>query len=170
MIDISLVEEPIAIEEFEKNKINVPCLFLGFIIKNEYDNKRLRINEKYNPKKSLYVYNGNKKDLSILPLYGVTFELNDIALSLVKLLDKQEKNDNVNIIVYENLLQQFDLSCNECYGYFSKKIYPIDFKHLRKLTNDDAVKDKKILQHMLDFKENKFDFQKFGSLKILILK
>jgi hypothetical protein len=170
MIDISLIDEPIAIEEFEKNKIDVPCLFLGFIIKNEYDNQRLHINEKFNPRKSLYVYNGEGKDLSILPLYGVTFEANETALSIVKLLDKQEKNNNVNIIVYENILQQFNLSCNECYGHFTKKIYPIDFKHLRKLTDDPAAKDKKILQHMLDFSENKFDFQKFGSLKILILK
>ena len=49
MIDVSLVEAPVEGEEFSYKTPLEPSIFLGFIIKNEYDNKRLEINEKYNP-------------------------------------------------------------------------------------------------------------------------
>ena len=68
-----------------------------------------------------------------------------------------------------NILSEYNLSCNDCYGYFYKNVYPIDNRHFDKLTDDEIGKDKKIFQHLLNVNENKFDFQKFGSLKLLLL-
>ena len=51
MIDVSLVEAPVSIDEFIYETPIKPSIFLGFILKNEYDNKRLHINDKFNPKK-----------------------------------------------------------------------------------------------------------------------
>ena len=43
MIDITLVDKPVNIENYQPFDRNRPCLFLGFAIKNEYDNQRLKI-------------------------------------------------------------------------------------------------------------------------------
>ena len=66
-------------------------------------------------------------------------------------------------------LSEFNLTCNDCYAYFKSGIYPIDFNKFRCLTDDKISKDKKILQHMLNLNESKFDFQKFGSIIALII-
>ena len=73
MIDITLTECAVNTKEFKAFDQKLPTLFLGFAIKNEYDNQRLEICEKYKPKKRLFIFEKNKKDpeeFSVLPLYG----------------------------------------------------------------------------------------------------
>ena len=168
MIDVSLVDEPVNGESFKILDIDKPCLFLGHIVKNEYDNKRFDLNEKYNPKRfyTSYLEDGQ---WGMLPLYGLVMQLNEIGLKLVNILKDQEERHNINLIIYENLLNQFDITCDNCYAYFKNKIYPIDFNKFRRLTDNEIAKDKKILQHLLNLDESKFDFQKFGSITCLLL-
>ena len=168
MIDISLVEQPVNIDNFETKLPFRPSLFLGFILKNEYDNQRLKIKENYNPKKFVYICEKEKK-LDIVPLYGILLKLNKQGNDLTNLIQRQVKANNINLVVYENLLSQFNLKCDDCYGYFRKGIYPLDFNKFRVITDDVISEDKKILQHMLELNESKFDFQKFGSILSLII-
>ena len=168
MIDVSLVDAPVEGEEFSYKTPLEPSIFLGFIIKNEYDNKRLEINEKYNPKKFFRLYKAKGKS-SMLPLYGICLKPNDLGDNIIKIIGDQEKSYDINLVVYQNLLSEFELTCNDCYAYFKSGIYPIDFNKFRSLTDDKISKDKKILQHMLNLDESKFDFQKFGSILSLIL-
>tara|TARA_R110000787_G_scaffold40970_2_gene101367 strand:+ start:1020 stop:1529 length:510 start_codon:yes stop_codon:yes gene_type:complete len=168
MIDVSLVESPVNGEGFSYETPLEPSIFLGFIIKNEYDNKRLDINEKYNPKKFFRLYKSNSKS-NMLPLYGVCLKPNELGEKIIRLVSDQEKSYDINLVVYQNLLSEFDITCNDCYAYFKSGIYPIDFKKFRDLTDDKISKDKKILQHMLNIDESKFDFQKFGSIMALII-
>lgn len=168
MIDVSLVEEPVNGESFEILDIDKPCLFLGHIVKNEYDNRRFDLNQKYNPKRFYASYLEDRK-WGMLPLYGLVMQLNENGLKLVNILKDQEERHNINLIIYENLLNQFDVTCDDCYGYFKNKIYPVDFNKFRHLTDDKITKDKKILQHLLNIDESKFDFQKFGSITCLLL-
>ena len=168
MIDVSLVESPVEEEEFSYQTPREPSIFLGFIIKNEYDNKRLEINEKYNPKKFFRLYKAKGKS-SMLPLYGICLKPNDVGDNIIKTISSQEKSYDINLVVYQNLLSEFNLTCNDCYAYFKSGIYPIDFNKFRYLTDDKIGKDKKILQHMLNLDDNKFDFQKFGSIISLII-
>ena len=66
MIDITLIDEPVNLKEYKVENVNGPTLFLGFVIKNEYDNIRLSISEKYNPKKISLPY---LKDKQVSSLY-----------------------------------------------------------------------------------------------------
>ena len=168
MIDVSLVESPVDGEAFSYKTPLEPSIFLGFIIKNEYDHKRLEINEKYNPKKFFRVYKSNNKG-NMLPLYGICLKPNNLGDDIIKAISNQEKSYDINLVVYQNLLSEFNLTCNDCYAYFKSGIYPIDFKKFRDLTDDKISNDKKILQHMLNIDESKFDFQKFGSIIALII-
>jgi len=168
MIDVSLVESPVNSESFLCEIPLKPSIFLGFIIKNEYDNRRLEINEEYNPKKFFHIYKDNNKS-NMLPLYGICLQPNDFGNNIIKLINEQEKLYDINLVVYQNLLSEFNLTCNDCYAYFKSGIYPVDFNKFRILTDNVISKDKKILQHMLNLNESKFDFQKFGSIISLII-
>ena len=168
MIDVSLVDEPVNGDSFELLDVIKPSLFLGHVIKNEYDNRRFKINEKYNPQKFYAPYFEDKK-WNMLPLYGIVLQLNETGIKLATLLKEQEDRSNINLIIYENLINQFDVTCDNCYAYFKNKIYPVDFNKFRYLTDDGISKDKKILQHLLNLDESKFDFQKFGSITCLLL-
>ena len=168
MIDVSLIESSVSMDDFSYETPLRPSIFLGFIIKNEYDNKRLEINDKYGPKKFVRIYKENGES-KMLPLYGICLELNELGNNIVDLITAQEKSYDINLVVYQNLISEFNLTCNDCYAYFKSGIYPIDFNKFRSITDDKISKDKKILQHMLNLDESKFDFQKFGSILSLIL-
>ena len=75
----------------------------------------------------------------------------------------------MNINIYETILHEYNMTCKDAYSYLNKRVYPVDFKHFKKITNDSIRDDNKILQHLLNLNEDKFDFQKFGSFKLLIL-
>lgn len=168
MIDISLVEKTVNTEKFSLFDLDRPCLFLGFAIKNEYDNRRLEICEKYKPLRKLFAFT-KKDEYRLLPLYGLFLPLNQLGDRLAKTLVTQEKTNNMNFKIYEDLLFEYNLTCKDSYSYLNKNIYPIDFKHFTELTDSDISSDDKILQHLLQLEEDKFDFQKFGAFKLLIL-
>ena len=132
MIDISLIETPVNMDDYNPLDNKFPVLFLGFIIKNEYDNQRLQLNKKMEVEKKVHVWYNKKEELKCLPLYGLFLKLNENGNKIANSLKQQRK-------------------------YFDK------------LTDDKISKDKKILQHLLELDENKFDFQKFGSFITLIL-
>lgn len=168
MIDITLVDKPVNIENYQPFDRNRPCLFLGFAIKNEYDNQRLKICEKYKPGRYLFSFTRKDDDYRLLPLYGLFMDLNKKGKQLVRTIIDQEKNI-MGIKIYEDILEQYDMSCRDSYSYLNKNIYPIDFQHFTSITDDILAQDGKILQHLLELGDNKFDFQKFGAFKLLIL-
>ena len=175
MINIALTDQPVNTDRFNAYDQKLPTLFLGFAIKNEYDNQRLEICEEYNPKRVLFVFENkdgvSKKDneFSVLPLYGLFIDLNHHGENLAKTLLSTDLTDKLDINQYEKILSEFNFSCNDSYSYFNKRVYPIDFTHFKELTDNSLKEDTKILQHLLNLDEHKFDFQKFGSFKLLIL-
>lgn len=172
MIDINLADEEVNLSEYKPFNEKLPTLFLGFAIKNEYDNRRLKINESYRPIKTMFLFerrNMEPDSFNILPLYGLFLNLNKKGKKLAATLLSQDLNHIMGYRQYETILEEFDITCHNSYSYLNKRIYPIDFKHLDKISSDSIVQDKKILQHLLELDEHEFDFQKFGSFKLLIL-
>tara|TARA_R100000278_G_C5418714_1_gene145791 strand:- start:147 stop:665 length:519 start_codon:yes stop_codon:yes gene_type:complete len=168
-IDITLATVDCNLSDFSEFKTKLPTLFLGFVIKNEYDNQRLTLSEKYSPSKQLFLFERPDKTCSLLPLYGIFLNLNDIGVKLSSVLLQQDLEGKMDLKNYQKLLYEYRVSCNDYYSYLNKRVYPIDFNCLDKITNDEISKDKKILQHLLCLDENKFDFHKFGAFKLLIL-
>jgi hypothetical protein len=171
MIPISLVDTPVNVEEF---KILTPAetkyaLFLGFIIRNEYDNKRLKIAENFKPVKFLHVKRKDNQITECIPLYGVLLTPNSAIVNLMKTVRSQEKVKEMPLITYRNILSQYNFSCDNTYSLYSDMIYPIDFTNLKSVCDDTFNEDKKVFQHLLSLDEKHFDFQSFASLKLLIL-
>jgi len=172
MIDLDLINVPVNFLGNEEPKFiclekkDYPKLFLGFLIKNQYDNKRLYINPKYNP---LRVCHLDCKNQNMTGLFGIFLKPNKNITKVIDTLISQEKTNNINLLVYNNILSQHGLSCKETYGYFKHGLYPIDFENLKNVCEDSFNSDKKIFQHLLSLDEKVFDFQKFASLKLFIL-
>ena len=160
MIDISLTDIPVNLSDYKvlDNK-SYPILCLGFIIKNQYDNERIKINTDYNPVSILH---------KNIPFKGIMLTPSPKIRDLFKVIKDQEKN-RITLKTYENILNQFNFSCKHTYAYFSDHIYPIDFENLKSVCIDSFNTDKKIFQHILNIDEKIFDFQKFSSLKLFIL-
>ena len=72
-------------------------------------------------------------------------------------------------LLKERFPKNKSLGIEEVFPSIYYKFKEIDFNKFRYLTDDKLSEDKKILQHMLNLNEDKFDFQKFGSILSLIL-
>lgn len=182
MIDIELTNQEIDVKTFtDKSSGEIvpesyPMLFFGTVICNEYDNQRVKLSKQYDPKSFLHAFKAifndeNADDLkcvSILPLRGIILKPNDVVKSLVKLITDQEKN-GINLKTYQNILSQFNMTCNDTYHGFGLGAYPIDFINLKSVSDDEFKNDKKIFQHLLGLNEKGFDFQRYTSLKLFIL-
>lgn len=165
MIDITLAQQPVDLDGFETTNNIKPCLFLGFVIKNEYDNRRFKIHSKYKPRKFLHIIN----EQDFIPLYGIILTPSCIIKKILDIMINQEKLYNISLPVYENVLSQFSLTCVDCYSYFTTHLYPVNIDLLKNVTTDDLREDSKIFQHILSLDDNSFDFQQFGDLKIFLL-
>lgn len=166
MIDIDLVNKNLDISSYEiLPPDQYPVLFLGFIIKNEYDNLRINLNKKYSPTNVIHF---SKDRATFIALKGIKLSPNDAIRQVFKQIQLQEKLV-MNLVIYENLLSQFGFACKETYSQFTPGTYPIDFNNLKSVCIDSFNTDKKIFQHLLDIDENIFEFQKFSSLKLFVL-
>lgn len=166
MIDIDLVNKPLDTKNYTLFEYSqYPILFLGFVIRNEYDNLRINIEKKYNPINILHL---SKDRNTVTPLKGIKLTPNENVKNLFSLILKQEKL-TMNLITYENLLNQYGFGCKETYSFFAPGLYPVDFNNLKSICDDNFNTDKKIFQHLLNLDEKVFDFQKFSSLKLFIL-
>lgn len=168
MIDIKFVEQDVNIADYTLiDNSSYPILFLGFIIKNEYDNLRICINSKYSPINLIHRIK-TPENVRGFCLKGICLKPNNTIKQLFAALQSQETL-LMNVAVYENLLNQYELTCKETYSLFLKGLYPIDFNNLKSVCDNEFNVDKKIFQHMLNLDEKSFDFQKFSSLKLFAL-
>lgn len=167
MIDISLADQLPDFKTFKTlDSSDYPCLFLGFIINSEYDNQRMHIDEKYNPIKIVHQID---PDVFVAAFYGIRLTPNDVVKNLINTIVSQRQKGVLTKAVYENILNQYNMSCKHTYLLMRDSIYPIDFVNLKSVCIDSFNNDKKIFQHLLSIDEKVFDFQKFAALKLFVL-
>lgn len=129
----------------------LPQVFVGYIINNQYDEKRLTINNAdrhlfQTVNKDYYLYGTFKK-----PSRNNNF-INELQLNPSKSLDE-----------YTKLLTLNDLSCFDCFLHFSPGLYPIDLIH-----KDLFFKDLD-LNTLLSKNKSIASFQQAGNIYLLAL-
>ena len=127
-------------------------LFIGVKIKNLYDEKRICIQDSYNP--------GRYKSSNGLKLYGTIMDVNTDHKTLVYKLKKQKIFD---LIGYNLLLQDYKLSCNECYFNLNPPLYPIDNSFIKKYIPDFNF------ENFICFNPEIPKFQAFSSLNVFFV-
>ncbi len=99
-------------------EIDNVAVFIGCIIKTEYDEERIKIKNELNPNRIKYK---NKN------LYGCLFEPND---GFKKLFKKLSKYESLDLYMYNKILKENLFSCEENFAYFKDGLYPIDASHI----------------------------------------
>ena len=136
VLDVNLADEPIDIDSFSYiSDEEYPVALLGFQIKNLYDQKRLNINKDFNPTNIIHFIPGE----TVMPKFfrGIKLQLNSKFNYLVAKLEALGtlSTQEIDKKFYVELLNEYNLSCNNCFAYLRKGIYPIDSEHLNLITN-----------------------------------
>lgn len=167
LVDIDLVEEPPVIEGCNSlTGHNYPFCLIGFQVKNSYDQQRLQLKEKY--KSNTYAHRLPNSDGDLTFFRGIKIT----PRAEMSQLFRQLENFNTSLVDlplkhYESTLQDFNLSCKNCYSFLQKGIYPIDGERINIFAKEQI--------DLNDLYTNGFDtdlvphFQSFAYFTIYIL-
>jgi len=167
-VDIDNIAEPLLLKKFDLlSDNNYPYCLIGFELKNFYDQERLKLKAKYKAKDVVHTLPTATDSYSFFR--GIKLELKpkyNLLIRSLQHLNTHFGNVEVDLEKYKQILDDNDLSCDECYGYLRKGVYPIDGKCLSIISNY-----KHSLEHLY---EDAFDlkipvYQSFSSFTIFIL-
>ena len=122
--------------------------FMGFLIKNLYDEKRFNIHKKWAARK--IQFNSNNGPYK---LYGILREIG----SENKLINQLSITPPQNIGEYSSILANNKLSCVNCFLHFSPGLYPIDNNFLPTIFSDIDTDD-------FNNKKDILPFQRIGHI------
>jgi len=126
LLDVELVNEPLEIDSFSYlSDSEYPVIMLGFQLKNLYDQKRLLIKDKYDVQDIIHFIPRE----TMLPKFfrGIKLTIKPSIVSLIAMLENLGLSDReISLPTYRNILDKYKLSCNNCYAFLQKGIYPID--------------------------------------------
>lgn len=168
LLDINLAEEPLDIDSFSYlSDTDYPVCLVGFQLKNLYDQKRLILNKKYSPVDIIHLIPGE----TVLPTFfrGIKFKLNPKYNYFIKKLESLGtlRTNKINIDYYKELLREHNLTCENCFAYLRKGIYPIDGEYLGDLSTS-SLSLKTLYESALE-KSIGFEFQSIGYFVIYVL-
>jgi len=102
-------------------KLDSHKLFAGYLIKNQYDEQRLKICKTYDPVRFSFLTNtGDYK------MYGI---LRDTQAPFMQQLAEKKIS---NLVEYNSLLTLEGMSCYNCFLHFAPGLYPIDSVYLNR--------------------------------------
>lgn len=168
LIDVDNIVEPLNLDKFAiipENKY--PYSIIGFQLKNLYDQQRIKVKSKYNTKDVIHVL--PTANLETAFFRGIKIHIREKYFPLITRLKSLNTilSDTINVDTYRALLGEFGLTCDECYAFLKKGIYPVDGRCLSDISNIDITLE--------SLYENAFDtksvpaFQSFSSFTIFIL-
>ena len=163
-LDLSLTEEPVDHKGFRllKEKDH-PYVCAGIQIKNKFDQDRISFNKGFKSD-NIFHFIYDKGNISCMCLKALPLAVNHDFVPLIQQL-KQNSGNNLN--VYKNLLSEFNLSCDNCFGYFGPNTYPIDGKHVNQIAVN-ITNEKELYTKILNTTEIP-PYQSFGYFSIFIL-
>jgi len=133
LIDIELADKPLDINTFNYlSDEDYPYCMLGFQLKNLYDQQRLIIKPEYMSADVVHFIPGE----TIMPKFfrGIKInfkkEYNYLLAKLEALNTRTFKTED-----YKEILREHKLSCNNCFAYLQKGVYPIDSEHVEYITD-----------------------------------
>jgi len=135
-------ESPVSTHKYKIYNIDtLPKVMLCVSVKSRYDENRLVIKPIYRPKHILH-FQTIDRELRPLYYYGIELKLQPPYLSMATEITRAEifsnrSTDAQRLVDYNVILNEFDVTCNTCYGYLTDGIYPIDMSHLQKITRKD---------------------------------
>jgi len=130
-LSVDLLSNPVTTSSYlDVNQIlgkNNSCLFYGFIVKNEYDEKRFNICNHLNPVRIKYSFNYLNENVEHF-LYGVILPGNEMfkKLSLSLELASIDPKKYLTLESYKRIFSEYNIETNNSFLNYSIGLYPFD--------------------------------------------
>jgi hypothetical protein len=127
LVNVENVELPLDVEAFSPiSESEYPYCMIGFQLKNSYDQKRIKLTSLLPVKDVVHKLPTSKAHPMFLR--GLPLNVRPHFLPLLKQLRELNTtlHDNVDLIRYKHILNNYKLTCNDCFAYLRKGVYPID--------------------------------------------
>ena len=112
----------------------IPKLFLGFIIKNNFEYNALKCTETASDIAHLCGRNGSIEPIFLRGIFTDIPPLIDKVIEQITEIQTSESNTLFN--QYIKILKQFNLSCNSTYAHLLDGLFPIDIYYLEQITSN----------------------------------
>ena len=127
LLDVELSNEPLDIEPFSYlSDTDYPVVMLGFQLKNLYDQKRLIFKSKFKTNEIIHFVPRE----TMMPKFfrGIKLNIKTSIIPFIKMLDNlgNSPSSEINLTTYKEILKKYNLTCDNCYAFLHKGIYPID--------------------------------------------
>ena len=168
MIDspVALADQDIDTSLYKTSLISgMPRLILGFVIKNKYDQERLRLKPVLQPKNITHQYciDGELKPIYI---HGIELAKKENVSHLCTVINNAQP---ISLHGYKNILKYNHLTCKNCSGYLQDGVYPIDIKCLSKLSTNRFKSHYLYLRSLLDTNDKLPWFSSWSHFNIFML-
>jgi hypothetical protein len=163
-LDLSLAEEPLDVNQFKLLKAeNYPVLCAGVPIKNKYDQDRINFKDS-SLQENVFQVIYDRGNINCFCLKSILLNIHN---TYKPLLEQLRSKPHIKFKEYKNLLEEFNLSCDESFGFFNPSVYPIDGKHILKISTNN-ISETDLYSKILDT-ETINPMQSFGYFSLFIL-
>jgi len=161
-----LVDQPIDMKQYKRfQSIELPKIILGFVIRNKYDEQRLRIKSIMRPKRIAHEF-GDHDQLSIMAFHAIELQGTSRVNHLCEAIHRASP---ITTDSYRNILKYNRLSCDTCSQMLRDGVYPIDIKCLPLLSNNRFKTDYVWLRTLLETNDDLPWFSSWSNLNIFML-
>ena len=136
IVNIDLVSEPLTVDNCNViSDKDYPFCLLGFQLKNSYDQVRLQLKSKYKINDYIHLLPDSDATPSFFRGMMIKPKSNFRAL-LTQLETFNTALTELPVQRYQSILSEYNLTCNNCYAYLQKGIYPIDGECINKISDN----------------------------------
>lgn len=145
--------------QYKRLPIGERITLYGSMIKNNYDHERINFNKKYNP---------IRINIDDNLFYGLELRHTKMMDEIVDKIMSVPFNHPDHVDMYRKRLKMYGLSCDTCWKYMKRKIFPIDSLNIQKVAINSPYNMKNSLS-MITIKEDLPWFTQYTDFKIFIL-
>jgi len=135
----------------------LPEIIMGFVMKNRYDERRLKIKTLMNPVNVVH---------STIHIHGVRLDSLETVNHLCETITRAEP---ITVESYKNILKYNRLSCDNCSQHLRPGVYPVDIKCLPILSRNRHKSDYLYLRSLLEHDEKLPWFSSWAEFNIFVL-
>lgn len=161
-----LFDQPVTKNKYRLMKsTELPRLIMGFVMKNKYDERRLRIKNMLRPISVSHEYRDDDK-MSKVHIHGVELDAQAVVSHLCETIHRAKP---ITTQSYMNILKYNRLSCNNCSQHLRDGVYPMDITCLPRLSKNRHRSDYLYLRSMLEHDEDLPWFSSWTEFNIFML-
>lgn len=162
----NLADQSVVHERYKPAPINtLPCIVMGFVMKNRYDEQRLKIKKILAPVNLEHEYKSSD-GVDKIYIHGIKLEPLPSVNHLCEAINRARP---ITPHSYKNILKYNRLSCDNCVQHLRDGVYPIDVNCLPLMSRNRFKSDYLYLRSLLEHDETLPWFSSWSEFNIFML-